>query len=295
LSNKLHEAVLTIREQEATALSSVSRIYRGDIETVVAKAMEKDKARRYASAAELAADIRRHLKDEPIVAWPASVRYQILKFARRNRALVAGVAAVCVVLVAGVIASTLEAARARAAEHTAVVARQAATSERDRARNAEQDAILARNRAVTAEHKAEQERNRAQDSETRALHDRNVTVEQKKRADTEAATSAAVNGFLQNDLLAQASNATQATPNSNPDPSLTVRAALDKAAARIQGKFESQPLVEASIRETIGNTYADLGLYAEAERQLQRALELRQRNLGSEDSATLSVQVLLAR
>ena len=86
LSHKLHEAVITIREREPTALTSVSRIYRGDIETVVAKAMEKDKARRYASVADLAADIRRHLKDEPIVARPASVSYQVYKFARRNRA-----------------------------------------------------------------------------------------------------------------------------------------------------------------------------------------------------------------
>jgi len=119
LSKKLHEAVTTIREQDAAALSSVSRLYRGDIETVVAKAMEKDKARRYASAADLAADLRRHLKDEPIVARPASAGYQLYKFARRNRALVAGVAAVFVVLVAGVVVSTREAVRARAAERRA--------------------------------------------------------------------------------------------------------------------------------------------------------------------------------
>src|ERR1035437_8796473 len=120
LSHKLHEAVITIREREPTALTSVSRIYRGDIETVVAKAMEKDKARRYASVADLAADIRRHLKDEPIVARPACVSYQVYKFARRNRALVAGVAAVFVVLLAGVTASTWRAVRARRAERMPV-------------------------------------------------------------------------------------------------------------------------------------------------------------------------------
>lgn len=119
LSKKLHEAVLTIREQDPAALSSVNRLYRGDIETVVAKALEKDKARRYTSAADLAADIRRYLKDEPIVARPASASYQLRKFARRNRALVAGVAAVFVVLVAGVVVSTREAVRARAAEQRA--------------------------------------------------------------------------------------------------------------------------------------------------------------------------------
>ena len=46
LSRKLHEAVQTIREEEPARLSSVSRNYRGDIETIVAKALEKEKARR---------------------------------------------------------------------------------------------------------------------------------------------------------------------------------------------------------------------------------------------------------
>lgn len=51
------------------------RAYRGDIETIGAKALEKDKARRYASAAGLAGDIGRYLKDDPIVARPPSVTY----------------------------------------------------------------------------------------------------------------------------------------------------------------------------------------------------------------------------
>ena len=131
LSNRLHEAIITIREQDPTALGLVNRIYRGDIETVVAKAMDKDKERRYASAAGLAADIRRHLKDEPIIARPASVSYQLYKFARRNRALVAGVAAVFVVLLAGVVTSTWEAVRARSAEQRANLEAAAAKATND--------------------------------------------------------------------------------------------------------------------------------------------------------------------
>src|SRR5262249_52913124 len=82
IGNRIREAVQTIREEEAARLSSVNRIYRGDIETITAKALEKDKTRRYASASELAADIRRHLNDEPIVARPPSAAYQLQKFAR---------------------------------------------------------------------------------------------------------------------------------------------------------------------------------------------------------------------
>src|ERR1051326_8641351 len=287
LSNNLHEAVLTIREQEATARSSVSRVYRGDIETVVAKAMEKDKARRYASAAELAADIRRHLKFEPIVARPASVSYQMYKFARRNRPVVAGVAAVFVVLLAGVIASTLEAARARGAEHAAVLARQTATSERDRARSAEQQAIESRNRAVTAEAQAEQDRNRAQDSDARALRDRNVAVEQEKRVEQEAGTSAAVNDFLQNDLLVRANPSYQ---GGHPDPDLKVRTLLDRAAAQVAAKFKNRPEVEAAIRSTIAEAYAGVGDYQKARSNLERAAELFRGTLGPDDPQTLEIE-----
>src|SRR5439155_9688397 len=73
-----------------------------------------------------------------------------------------------------------------------------------------------------------------------------------------------------------------------PDPDLKVRTALDRASARIEGTFEAQPLVEASIRLTIGKTYEDLGLYAEAERHVGRALDLRRRVLGEEDTSLLT-------
>jgi tetratricopeptide (TPR) repeat protein/predicted Ser/Thr protein kinase len=273
LTHHLFEVVQTIREQDPAPLRTVSRVYRGDIESIVAKALEKDKGRRYSSAADFAADIRRYLEDEPILAKRPSTRYQLQKFARRHKALVAGVAAVFVVLVAGVVASTLEAARARTAERSALAAQQAATRDRDR--------------AVTAERQAEQDRNRARASEARALQDRNLALELKKRADTEAATADAVNGFLQNDLLAQASANNQSGPTAKPDPDLKVRTALDRAAERITGKFNQQPEVEAAIRDTMGQTYTDLGLYPEARKQLERALDLYRRVLGAENPKTL--------
>jgi tetratricopeptide (TPR) repeat protein/predicted Ser/Thr protein kinase len=232
LSRKTHEAARTIQEEDPTPLSSISRVYRGDIETIVAKALEKDKARRYPSASGLAADIQRYLKDEPIAARPPSASYQLRKFARRNKALVAGVAAVFVVLIGGVIASTWEATRARRAE-------QAAT--------------------------------------------------------TEAAKAKAVNDFLQNDLLAQASANTQARQDTKPDPDMKVRTALDRASARITGKFNRQPEVEAAVRDTMGQTYMDLGLYPEARTQWERALELHRRVLGPKNPETLKTISRLGR
>jgi serine/threonine protein kinase len=103
----VHEAIQAIREEEPVRLSSINRNYRGDIETIVSKAMEKTKTRRYSTAAELGADIERYLRDEPIIAKPPGTTYQLTKFAKRHRGVVAGVVAFLVVLVAIVMGSWL--------------------------------------------------------------------------------------------------------------------------------------------------------------------------------------------
>ena len=72
----------------------------------MAKALEKEKDRRYASAAELAAVIRRHLHDEPIVARPTSTWYQLGKFAKRNKAFVGAVGGAFCILVCAVVVIT---------------------------------------------------------------------------------------------------------------------------------------------------------------------------------------------
>jgi tetratricopeptide (TPR) repeat protein len=97
-----------------------------------------------------------------------------------------------------------------------------------------------------------------------------------------------VNDFLRDDLLGQASANSQARPDTKPDPDLTVRTALDRAAARIAGKFGAQPRVEASIRLTMGNTYMELVQYPEAQREIERALGLRRLVLGEEHLDTLT-------
>lgn len=111
------EAIRIIGTEDATPLSAANRSLKGDLATIVGKALEKDRGRRYQSAWELGEDLGRYLRHEPIAARPPSTAYQLRKFARRNRALVGGVAAAFIVLVGGVIGVSWQAARAeRAAE-----------------------------------------------------------------------------------------------------------------------------------------------------------------------------------
>lgn len=100
------EAVRIIQENEPSSLGTVNRELRGDVATIVAKALEKDPSRRYQSAADLVADLRHFLRDEAILARPASTFYKLRKLARRNPALVGGITASFVLLVAGILGTT---------------------------------------------------------------------------------------------------------------------------------------------------------------------------------------------
>lgn len=288
VTGRQHEAVQAILQEDPSPLSTIGRQFRGDVETVVAKALEKEPDRRYASAAALAADLRRYLANEPITARPASAAYQLQKFVRRHTAIVAGATTVFVVLAGGTVVSTWQALRARAAEHHAVDAEARARQQRD-------EAVREQNRALAAEHSAQDERNRAVAAQEEAQAERARAVDASRRASTEAAIAQAVRDFLQSDLLAQSSAQQQANPDVKPDPDLKVRTALDRAAARVPARFRDQPLVEASVRETIGSAYQDLGLYTAAHAQLERVRQLRASNLGVGAEPTLEATRNLAQ
>jgi serine/threonine protein kinase len=85
----IYEATRLIREQQPTRMTTIAQGIQGDLETVVSKAMDKDRDRRYQSSYELGQDITRFLENEPIHARRASMVYQLKMFARRNRAVVA--------------------------------------------------------------------------------------------------------------------------------------------------------------------------------------------------------------
>jgi tRNA A-37 threonylcarbamoyl transferase component Bud32/tetratricopeptide (TPR) repeat protein len=131
----LHEAARIIHESEPTRLGSIDRSLRGDIETIVAKALEKEPERRYDSAAEMALDIRRFLRHEPISARPPSALYHLRTYARRHKPVVAAAALVALALVGATGVSTYFAvrehgARLQAVEQGEVARKQAARVQR---------------------------------------------------------------------------------------------------------------------------------------------------------------------
>lgn len=92
------------------------RQVRGDLDWITLKAMEKDRARRYASVSALADDVQRHLAGAPVEAAPPSAVYRLQKFVRRNRVSVLASIAVLAAVGIGLIMAESSARRARSAE-----------------------------------------------------------------------------------------------------------------------------------------------------------------------------------
>ena len=214
----LPEIARRVVEEEPPPLGALDRSLAGDLETIVAKALEKDRERRYAAVSDLAGDVRRFLADEPITARPPTMRYRLSKFVRRNRALsVAGLTAV-VALMVGLVGIALQS---------------------------------------------------------------EATRRQRDRADS-------IRVFLE-DLL-RAANPVHAAHASD----YTVRQALDEATLRLESGLRGEPVVEASLRTTIGEAYVHLGAYDAAERHLRRALDLRRRRFGDEHVSVAATLAALA-
>ncbi len=122
----LPAAVRCISESVPERPSRIVRALRGDLETIVAKALEKEPARRYASAADLARDVERHLTGRPIAARPPSVAYQARKLVLRHKVFFGSALVLCMIFAAASVVSGVLYARARKAEQRARLEAQAA-------------------------------------------------------------------------------------------------------------------------------------------------------------------------
>jgi eukaryotic-like serine/threonine-protein kinase len=255
----LGDTATVVSSHRSTDPKRLAALLTGDLDWIVMKSLEKDRNRRYDTPNSFAADVERFLRREAILARPPSKMYQLRKFAERNRAAV---------LTGSLVAATLLAAAAISAwlAVRATIAERQARGERDRAVTAEEEARNAEAKAVAEKH----------------------------RADEQSEVAKAVNEFLQKDLLGQVSLIQQARSGIQLDSDIKVRTLLDRAASRIEGKFDRQPVVEAEIRETLASTYNELGEWAEAERNSRRAHELLAHILGPEHPNTIQIAVEMA-
>jgi len=208
---RLGDEARKVAESRRTQVTTLAKKLHKELEWIPLKAMRKERAGRYRSASELADDIENYIKGAPLIAGPLTAVYRFKKFLRRNRALVTGIAAVLVVLIAGIAVSTVFAVR----------------------------------------------------------------------AERQAKISQAVNEFLKEDLIRSVD------PHVAQGREVTVRSWLDAASQNIEGRFENEPLVEASIRETLGNTYRNLGDFEAAERHLKRVVQIHRDELGKEHPQTI--------
>jgi len=132
------DQLTTTARRRSADTSKLMHQLKGDLDWIVMKCLEKDRSRRYDTANGLAADIKRHLDNEPIVARPPTAAYKFQKAFRRNKLVFAAVAAVVAALLLGVIVSTWQAT--------------VATRAKDQAKRAEAKALTEKANAQAALH-----------------------------------------------------------------------------------------------------------------------------------------------
>jgi serine/threonine protein kinase/tetratricopeptide (TPR) repeat protein len=246
----LGQAASTVSTQRKSDPKRLSQLFRGELDWIVMKALEKDRNRRYETASAFAADVQRYLNDEPVLACPPSATYRMKRFLRRNRTPVLAAAAVLLALVVGIAGLTAGLLQANRERHAAEVAED---NERRQKQLAEQEKQIAQAVRVFLQEK---------------LLD---------QADTEQ----------QADALLQLGDAAQ--PKENPTiRELLDRAARELTPDKIEDQFPNQPLVQAAILKTIGDAYRAVGDYQQGIDHLRRAWELSQRHLGLEHPDTLT-------
>ena len=238
-----------------------------DLETIAAKALEKDAAQRYNSAAALSEDVGRYLDSRPILARAPSSIYQLKKFARRNRALMGGIVATVLALVAGVIVSTTFGLRAQAQRRAAEQAR----------RNTE--AVVDFQRRMLSEVDAtKMGSDLAQSLDERlrsGLHDQGVPEAEIER--TLATFDASLKDISTTDVAL----------------GLIDKNVLSRALAASETRFPKQPAIRAQLRKSIGETYLGLGIYDRAESTLISTVALCDSTYGKDSKPAVDARASL--
>jgi eukaryotic-like serine/threonine-protein kinase len=243
---------------------------RGELDWIVMKALEKERQRRYGTASELAQDIRRHLHGEPVVAAPPSASYRIRKFVRRHRGLVAAAGAVVLSLLAGVIAFSWQARVAEAERQDAVVARHEAEAQRR----------LADERATQLAQVADFQQSMLAQIDASAAGAR--LLRDLRGRHREALAAGERTEQQRTELVASFHRELSRVNGTDAAAKMIEATLLEPAVVAIGARFADQPLVAATLRQTLALSYDKLGRYEKALVLQQEALATRERLLGSD-------------
>ena len=135
------EDLTATAKRHSSDSARLAGMLRGDLDWIVMNCLEKDRTRRYETANGLAADIRRHLNNEPVVARPPSSMYRLQKMIRRNKLAFAAGLAVAGALMLGIVVSSWQAVRAIHAKREALAAQASETGQRQKAEASEKEAV----------------------------------------------------------------------------------------------------------------------------------------------------------
>ena len=252
----------TLAKLRGTDAAKLSVLIRGDLDWIVMKALEKNRTRRYETAGAFAADIQRHLHNEPVTARPPSAGYLLQKLISRNRLAFAAAAALAAALVLGFGFSTWSFLQEKAARQRAVAAEQEQAAQRRLAETA-------REQAVAAEKEQSKARAQAEEARNNEAKQRSLAEAEEKKARTAAAKSEQAFKFMSRML-----DGVGPSVAAGRDTTL-LREILDKTTKRLDKDMKDQPEVEVNLRQMLGGVYADLGDFAKAETMAQEALAKR--------------------
>ncbi len=275
------EMVRTVGAGPTVPLVSVRPDLRGDIATIVGRALEPSRDRRYQSAAELAGDLERFLRSEPILARPASPLYVLAKFAQRNRALVAGALAVLLVLALGVAGTIWQMVRATRQRDRAISAESLAEQRRLEAQEEADTANAINDFLNSMLASADPEENRNRDLTVREMID--LAVPQigdrfRGRAAVEARLRSTIGSAYQH--LGEYEKAL-------PQAELT--------RERLEGALGADHRLTIGATRNVASIHADAGRLGEAEALLQRVLQRLEALFGPDDEDTFFTRADLAR
>ncbi|MCU0960578.1 MAG: serine/threonine protein kinase [Pirellulaceae bacterium] len=254
----LGEAATSVAQHRSVDPRRLRQELRGELDWIVMKALEKDRSRRYVAASGFVEDIQRYLRDEPVLACPPSAAYRFEKFARRNKVLLATLAAVALVLMAGAALSAMMASRAMRAER---LARERLTGE-IQARN---DAEAAQTAETEQRRVAELERDRADAARQHAL----AELEHAQAAQRQAESNFQQARATVDQYLTTVSESQLLTvPGMQP-----LRQAMLDAALAFYERFVAERPQEPQLRAGLAAAYARLGRVASDLQQREQGQE----------------------